>query len=277
MGKISDALERHKREKSIKTEHLLTKEPERFVTKDPRTTLAKKYYTSHEFSQKVVVLSAPDSVDAENFKILRTHILFARDHERPRTILVTSTFPGEGKTFVSSNLAVSIAMGVDEHVLLVDCDFRRPQLHKMLGYTNTQGLNEYLTGKKQLPDLIIHTKVDKLSFLPAGKRPSNPAELLSSKMMEEFLKEIKGRYEDRFIIIDTTPSQITPEANILARYVDVVILIVMAQKSPKEVVLKTIQDLGKEKILGIVFNGYSQAYKGYDKYYKKYYGKKDSY
>ena len=271
MGKISDALERHKRERSIKTERLYNEDSERSVPKDSGTALAKKFSMSHEFSHKVVVLSAPDSVDAENFKVLRAQVLFARDRERPRTIMVTSSFPGEGKTFVAANLAVSIAMGIDEYVLLVDCDLRRPGQHKMLSYSNTQGLHEYLTGQKQLSELIIRTGIDKLSFLPSGKTPSNPAELLSSTKMEEFLKDKKGPYKDRFIVIDTTPSQVTSEANILARYVDVIILIVMAQKSPKEVIRKTIDNLGKEKILGIVFNGYNQAHKGYYKYYNKYY------
>ncbi|MEE8180097.1 MAG: exopolysaccharide biosynthesis protein, partial [bacterium] len=82
------------------------------------------------------------------------------------------------------------------------------------------------------------------------------------------------RYQDRFIIIDASPSHVTAEANVLANYVDGVIFVVMAQKSSRETIQRSIENLGKKKILGIVFNGYSQSYKGYQDYYKKYYGRK---
>jgi len=271
MGKIYDALERHKEENYLKVESLPIAEPEHLIKKRRESPLPRELIIQNGFSPKLVVLSAPKSLEAENFKTLRGQILFPKDGERPRTIMVTSTFPGEGKTFVAANLAVSIALGIDEYVLLVDCDLRHPQLHKMLGYNNSEGLHEYLTGEKQLPDLIIRTTIDKLSMLTAGNMPSNPTELLSAAMMEEFLKEVKGRYQDRFIVIDSTPTQATAEANVLAKYVDGIILVVMAQRSPREAVQKAIHNVGKEKILGIVFNGYSPAYKSYHKYYKKYY------
>ena len=187
--------------------------------------------------------------------------------------MVTSTFPGEGKTFVTANLAVSIALGIDEYVLTVDCDLRRPNLHHLFGLSNFKGLHEYLKAEKELPDLLIKTKIDKLSMLTAGSLPSNPTELLSSARMEAFLKEVKDRYQDRFILIDSTPAQITAEANVLAKYVDGIILVIMAQKSRKEAIQKTVQYLGSDKILGVVFNGYVQDHKRYKKYYHQYYTK----
>ncbi len=92
--------------------------------------------------------------------------------------------------------------------------------------------------------------------------------------MQEFLEEAKGRYQDRFIIIDVPPSQVTAETNVLASYVDGIIFVVMAQESPREIIQRSIENLGTKKILGIVFNGYSKAHKSYHKYYKKYYEKK---
>lgn len=275
MGKIFDALERVRMEKSVKTEPLFPIEADRPPVNGREVSLAKEFCAHHECSPKVVVLSAPDSLDAENFKTLRTQILFGRDRDfPPRTIMVTSSFPGEGKTFVSANLAASIAMGIDEHVLLMDCDLRRPSLHKMLGYNNVGGLHEYLTGRRGLPDLLIKTAIPKLTLLAAGEIPSNPTELLSSNRMEAFLEEVKGRYEDRFIVIDSTPAQATAEASVLAKHVDGVVLVVMARKSPKKAIERTIQTLGREKILGIVFNGYEKAHQSYHKYYKKYYSQK---
>ena len=274
MSKIYAALERHEKEKSLKAKRLPIGEPESLIKKGPRSPLGRELIIQNGFSPKLAVLSAPESFDAENFKILRSQILFPKDGERPRTIMVTSAFPGEGKTFLSANLAVSLALGIDEYVLLVDCDFRNPNVHKMLGYSNLEGLHEYLTGRRELPDLIIRTRIEKLSLLTAGKSLYSPAELLSSTMMKEFLEEVKGRYQDRFIIIDATPSQVTAEANVLANYVDGIIFVVMAQKAPRETIQRSIENLGKKKILGIVFNGYDQSYKSYRKYYKKYYKEK---
>ena len=89
--------------------------------------------------------------------------------------------------------------------------------------------------------------------------------------MKEFLEMIKKRSQDRFIIIDSPPTQITSEAAVLSNYVDGIIFVVMAQKSPRETIKKNIEDLGRKKIIGIIFNGYTQSYKSYGKYYKKYY------
>ncbi len=116
--------------------------------------------------------------------------------------------------------------------------------------------------------------MEKLSLLTAGSLPSNPTELLSSTMMKEFLEEVKGRYQDRFIIIDAAPCQVTAEANVLANYVDGIIFVVMAQKTPRETIQRAVENLGKEKIIGVVFNGYSKAQKSYHKYYRKSYKKK---
>ena len=274
MGKIFDALERHKKEKSINAERLSIGESRNRIREVPKPSPVPETFINNGFSPKLLVLSAPDSLDAENFKVLRSQILFPKNGTKPRTIMVTSVFPGEGKTFLASNLAVSIALGINEHVLLIDCDLRRPNIHKMFGYSNSEGLHEYLTGTRKLPDLLIRTNIEKLTLMTGGSSPPNPSELLSSANMREFLREVRDRYQDRFIIIDAPPSQVAAEANVLAKYVDGIILVVMAQKSPRETIQRAIENLGKQKILGIVFNGYSQSYKSYGKYYKKYYGKK---
>jgi exopolysaccharide/PEP-CTERM locus tyrosine autokinase len=274
MGKIADALERHqkeKKEKSIKVKGSYTAKPKMLAPEKREVSVAKEFCTLHECSPKVVALSAPDSVDAENFRILRANILFAKNPERPRTIMVTSPLPGDGKTFVAANLAVSLAMGMDNYVLLVDSDLRFPRLHNMLGYANSGGLHELLTGKRQLRELIVRTQIEKLSILPAGSVPPNPAELLSSTVMEKFLKEVKERYEDRFVIIDSTPARGIAETKVLATYVDGIILVVMAEQTPRKAIQDAIHILGREKILGLVFNGYSQAHRNYHKYYTKYY------
>jgi protein-tyrosine kinase len=271
MGKISDALDRHKKETEINTETLFPHKISEGSEKGSALRVHKEIIAQRNYDPKFVVVTAPDSYEAENFKILRAQIMFAKDRKRPRTIMVTSATPSDGKTFVAANLAVSIAEGIDEHVLLVDCDLRRPDLHEMFGLSSSDGLHEYLAGKKPLTELIIRTKIKKLSLLPAGHPPQNPSELLASGAMVSFLEEIRARYDDRIIVLDTAPSQVLAEANVLSNFVDGIIFVVMAGKTPRQLISKAITALGRDKILGIVFNGHSQEQKAYGKYYRKYY------
>ena len=271
MGKITNAFELYQREKAVKTEDLPLGRSEDIAPEEPVSPLVRETFLHRGFDPKLVVLSAPESTEAENFRILKSQILYPKQGEAPKIIMVTSVFPGEGKTFVTANLAVSIGQGIDETVLLVDCDLRRPTLHRLLGYSNEQGLHDYLIGTKQISDLIVRTKYKQLSLLTAGSSVHNPAELLASVRMKQFLQEAKGLYEDRFVILDVPPSQITAETSVLANYVDKIIFVVMAQKTPRETIQRNIENLGKHKILGIVFNGYRGNFGSYQKYYKKYY------
>lgn len=270
MGKISDALEKHKKETKLKTEPVFVSREIPIKQKGPEA-ISHPVGPAAKHDPKLVVVSAPDSIDAENFKILRCQILFPKQGKRPRVIMVTSALPGEGKTFIAANLAASIALGFNEHVLLVDCDFRRPSVHKMLGISLAGGLYEHLMGKATIADVIIKTGFGKLSAIPAGSPSPNPSELIASQMMRDFLQEVRNRYDDRYIVIDSTPAQVTAEANVLSQYVDGILFVIMAGRTPREAIEKSMENLGKEKILGIVFNGYDQSYQGYRKYYKKYY------
>lgn len=272
MGKIFDAFEKRKKEKAIHTKNIIA---ENKTSEDTDNTKL-EYFNEEkasavQYNPKLVVITEPDSLEAENFKTLRAQILFPVEGKRRKIIMITSVFPGEGKTFVSANLAASIAQGINEHVLLVDCDLRKPHLHKMLSYSNTAGLSEHLVEKTPLENLIINTAIQKLSLLSAGRSARKPSELLASKEMKDFLVEVKERYDDRFIIVDSAPLQVTSEANILTNFVDGVLLVVRAGKTPKETIKKNIEKFGKDKIIGIVFNGYEQHLKRYEKYYKGYY------
>jgi protein-tyrosine kinase len=271
MGKISDAIDKYKAEKqeskSVEDDFM----PQRIKAEEPEVTFAKEYLKEQRYSEKLVTILAPDSVTAEMFKVIRGTVLYDKDHPAPKALMVTSTFPGEGKTFVASNLAVSFAMGLNENVLLVDADLRRPSIHEIFGYKNTYGLAEYLQGEKTIPELLIKTKIEKLTLLLSGKPPSNPVELLSSKNMGEFIKDAKDRYQDRSVILDVPPSQLTAETNVIANHVDGIILVVLNGKTPRAVIQQTVENLGKEKILGIIFNGFAQSYRAYNKYYRKYY------
>ena len=278
MGKIADALERHDKETVVRLDDVNEAPPKKLLVEEPEVKLARKMASDlipgKSFSDSVVMLSSPDSADAETFKVLRGQILFPRDRKVPRSMLVTSTFPAEGKTYVASNLATTLAMSIDEYVLAIDADLRRPRLHRMFGYSKVRGLHDYLVGNARLEELIIKSSIDKLSVLPAGKPPRNPTELLSSNMMVKFLEEVKERYQDRFVIIDSPPSSVTAESKFLAQHVDGIIYVVMANKTPRKDIEKALDNLGRDKILGIVFNGYEQVRKSYYRYYDRYYKSK---
>jgi len=278
MGKIADALERHDKETVVKLDDVKEAPPRRLMVEEPEVKVARHIASNlgpdRSFQDSLVMLSSPDSADAETFKVLRGQILFPKDRKVPRSMIVTSTFPAEGKTYVSANLAATLALSIDEYVLAIDADLRRPRLHRMFGYSKVQGLHEYLVGNHNFEELILKSGINKLSILPAGRPPRNPTELLSSNMMMKFLEEVKERYPDRYIIIDSPPSSVTAESKFIARHVDGIIYVVMANKTPRKDIEKAIDNLGRDKVLGIVFNGYEQVRKSYYRYYDRYYKSK---
>ncbi len=252
------------------TKNLKQKKGVEFVSKDIAT---RPVISGDGMDSNLVVFHRPQSMEAEFFKILKTNILFPSKGSPPRSILVTSAVPGEGKSFVTANLAISIAQGIEEHVLLIDCDMRRPTIHSKFGIPGIIGLNEHLTKGVPLSALLVKTAVEKLSILPVGGLPNNPTELLSSVHMKKLLDEVKQRYSDRFILIDSPPPQLTAETSALAKRVDGVILVIKAEKTPRKLVNELIEQVGKEKIIGVVLNWYDipfTKYYGYGKYNKYY-------
>jgi Mrp family chromosome partitioning ATPase len=139
------------------------------------------------------------------------------------------------------------------------------------------GLSDFLTKGTALSSLLVKSPVPKLTLLPGGRPPSNPTELLSSQQMYDLLEEVKARYEDRYIIIDSPPPKLTAETGALARRVDGIILVIKAKKTTQSQVEDLLEIVGREKILGVVMNWYDLAlprYFGYEKY-GAYYHKKN--
>ncbi len=207
---------------------------------------------------------APHSFEAEQFRMLRTNIMFPLNGERtPRSILITSALPGEGKSFIAANLAITIAQNIDRHVLLMDCDMRNPTIHKLFGIdSQCEGLSNYLTGGTPLSKILIRTIARRLSILPGGPPPPNPAELLSSNRMADLLREVHARYEDRYVIIDSPPPQLTAESTALAKFVEGVIIVVRFGSTDRTLVAKVAEQMGKRKLIGVVVNFLSQRAAG---------------
>jgi exopolysaccharide/PEP-CTERM locus tyrosine autokinase len=219
---------------------------------------------------RLVSLLTPQSPIAEQFKLLRAKILSRYMARGPLTIMVTSSQPLDGKSTIASNLAVTIAQGVNEHVLLVDCDLRRPRLHQVFGLKPKQGLREYLEEGTSVAPYLLKTAIRKLTLLPAGKPPLNPTELLSSEKMGRLVEELKGRYEDRHVIFDTTPAGIGAETSFITNMVDGVLLVIRYGQSSMKHLTEAINLIGRERIMGVVFNASNESHQKYYKYYRYY-------
>jgi len=206
----------------------------------------------------------------ESFRMLRTNLLLTSPDKPLKSILITSSGAGEGKTLIVSNLGIIFSQ-TGSRVLMIDADFRKPQLHKIFSLPGKKGLSEYLVGDASLEEVIQATQVENLSLVTCGKIPPNPAELLSSKKMLEFNRLIKDRFD--YILYDSPPLSPVADAIILsASVVDGTVLVVRAGRTPKEMV-KHSRDVLKEaraNFTGVVFNDLSPT-TGYGSYYYSYY------
>nr|WP_321466504.1 CpsD/CapB family tyrosine-protein kinase [uncultured Desulfobulbus sp.] len=288
MGKVFDALKRadeaeDSAEKVYKpvaeTSSAQIDHPEPAQRVQPETRTSRPSEPRRELGKwdnRLVLSTMTTGPIPESIRSLRTRILFPGEGPVPRSILITSTAPGEGKSFISANLAISLAQGVDNYCLLVDCDLRRPSQHELFGLSNKAGLSDYLQHKKRIQELLAPSGVDKLSILPAGPPPINPAELASSGAMIGLVDEISQRYDDRIVLLDSPPLHSASETAVLAQHVDGVVLVVRHGSSRREYVKALVDTIGREKILGVVFNAYKATlldYKvfGYYEYQQDYY------
>lgn len=170
-------------------------------------------------------------------------------------VMVTSSVTGEGKSFTSMNLAMSVAYEYNYTVLLIDADITKQMSSKVMGVEGAGGLIEYLTGKEQqLENLILKTNIPKLNLLPSGSHSEMVTELYSSNKMSDLVDELSNRYNDRLIIIDTPPVLEDSSAKVLTHLADQIIYIVEAEKTPKHVVEDGLRMLNRDDSIGIVLN-----------------------
>ena len=195
------------------------------------------------------------SATAEAYRHLRTSLLFSSAGHPPQTILVTSSQPAEGKTTTAINTAITLAKSGVE-VAIIDCDLRRPRLHKHFGVGNSYGLTSYLSGDKNPENLLQNCEgMPNLKVITSGPIPPNPAELLSSNEMKNLLQYLKGNF--KHVIIDSPPSVFFTDAAILSIMVDGVVIVALAGKSSIHLTRRFKQRLGSigARIYGVVLNG----------------------
>lgn len=192
----------------------------------------------------------PRTQIANEFRVIKRPILSnvhnrsAAPVERANLIMVTSSMPGEGKTFVSVNLAISIAMELDSTVLLVDADVSRPSVLQRLGLPPAPGLLDVLSdGSRSVGDVLLRTNIDKLSILPAGAPSGHATELLASVQMTRLLDELASRYSDRILVFDAPPLLPSTESRVLASHMGQVVVVVEAERTPYQTVVSAMSTL----------------------------------
>ena len=238
----------------------------------------------HEFNlaklknQNIITPQAEHSNMAEEFRMIKRPLLdnaFGQNGPKVKNsnlIMVTSSLPGEGKTFCSINLAMSIAMEMGRTVLLVDADAPNPQLLKKLGVSFDQGLLDLLEDDSlKLSDVIIRTSIDNLSILPAGRHNRHATELLASDAMSAMLDDMAQRYPDRIILFDSPPLLVTSEASVLASHMGQIVMVIEAEKTPQPAVRQALTLIEDCELTWVLLNK-AKTMAGVDYYGYGYYG-----
>ena len=238
MGKMYDALQKVEREKN------------RVEEGDSPKVTAKDLV----LDSRLVSFFEPASMAAEQYRRLRTYVIRPGAENAPRTIMVTSAMAGEGKSLTAINLAIIIAVELNSNALIVDCDLRNPSLSRWFGFHEKKGLSNYLLGEAELPELLVRTSVDKLSILPGGTLQDNPVELIGSKKMKSLIEDLRSRYDDRYIILDSSPILATTEPSVLNDMVDGILFVIKSGDTPRESIQQALKLVDKKKIIGVVLN-----------------------
>jgi capsular exopolysaccharide synthesis family protein len=226
---------------------------------------------NNDHKSEAVVLEAPKSAIAESFRRLRSNLFLKLKSEKSKLILVTSSQPKDGKSFIAFNLAASIA-SVGNKTIIIDCDLHKPTLHEKFREDNSTGISDFMVNNASAVEIIRNTFIENLSFIPAGPILPNPSELIESGALDELINYLKKEYE--YIIIDTSPVGLVVDALQLIRYASQILLISRINYTRKDILGNVINDFNSSNIKNydIVFNNLSlntSPYRHYTSYYHK--------
>jgi capsular exopolysaccharide synthesis family protein len=210
----------------------------------------------------VVIFDAPHSVMADSFRQVRTKLAHTASLDTTRSILVTSPSPGDGKTTVACNLAAGLALN-GRRILLVDANFRRPEVNKVFGLSNEQGFSDVLNAVAAFDEVIQETQVPNLAVMAAGPKPMNPTELFESQLLVDFIERALEEFDH--VIFDSGPLMVVAEAQAMAPRVDGVISVVRAKNNNRGLLQRMRDDLRRVKAehLGVVLNAVTSQRGGY--------------
>lgn len=209
------------------------------------------------------------SSGAERFRTLRSRLYQISAAHPIRKVLLTSSIPEEGKTFVVANLAQSIVRQPDRRVLMIDADLRASRLHLTLGTDNEPGLSDYLAGEKSVTEIVQRSDADNFCFIPGGRYLSTPSELLHSERMKNLLNKMSELFD--WVILDSPPAVAVHDASILADMCDGVLFVVRAGVTDYEVAQRAAAEFESKNLLGVVLNR-ADKHDAYGSYYYYEYG-----
>jgi tyrosine-protein kinase Etk/Wzc len=220
---------------------------------------------------ELVVAKNPDSILSEAFRTLRTRIQFSKISEGAKTILITSSAPGEGKTLVSVNLSATFALA-NKRTVILDCDLRKPKVYTVFNEKESPGFLDYLFGKTAYENVIRKSEIRNLDFITAGTIPPNPSEIIGSRVMKAFIQKLKEDYD--IVIVDSPPVMAVSDAEILSRLVDITLFVVSANNTELDWMQESVDLLKQEQdsFSGVLLNNfnYKSGYHAYYKYYEHY-------
>ncbi|MDH5572927.1 MAG: CpsD/CapB family tyrosine-protein kinase [Gammaproteobacteria bacterium] len=201
-----------------------------------------------------VITHTDESIETDAFKRLRTQVLQRMRSNNWNLLGVTSAQAGEGKSLVAINLAIALAMEVNQTVLLVDLDMRRPSVHKYFDYQPDKGLSDFILHATPIEEILFNPEIERLVILPGKESLSNSSELLSSPKMVSLVAELKNRYPARIIIFDLPPLLAADDTLAFSPYIDAMLLVAEEGKTTKEDLLQVKDVLKGTKIIGTVLN-----------------------
>jgi protein-tyrosine kinase len=204
---------------------------------------------------------------AEQFRTLRSRLYQIRSAQKMKTLLVTSSIPSEGKTFVTNNLAQSIVRQPDRRVLTIDADLRCSRLHVPLGAPASPGLTDYLRGDADETNVIQFNSESNLCFIPGGAEVANPSELLSNGRLKTLLDRVSPMFD--WVILDSAPLIPVHDSSFLADMVDGVLMVVRAGMTPSATAQRAVQELQGRTVVGVVLNAVDPE-QAYGAYYSSY-------
>jgi capsular exopolysaccharide synthesis family protein len=270
MSRLFEALQISEMERSgmplseapaIATELLQSTEKEDRILEEMSTL-----HTAPLPSGRIVSLSAEQSLAAEKFRFLAVRLRQMQQQRTLKKILITSSIAEEGKSFVSANLAITLARKRHQKVLLIEGDLRRPGLAPEFGLGRLSGLSEALAGESGLAENIYRLDESRLWFLPAGKLPDNPLELMNSGRLTELMNQISNWFD--WVVIDSPPILPLADTTVWTRVADGVLLIAREGKTEKAALKRGLEALGRTNILGVVLNSCSNV--DHSNYYQRY-------
>lgn len=229
-----------------------------------RADLLREEDKRRDFTERLVTVLDPTGVVAESYRTLRTNLLYTVADDSAKVVVLTSPGPREGKSTTCANLGVVLAQA-DKSVLVMDCDFRKPILHKIFGLRNMQGIVNVLAGERNFREIWQHP-MPKLRVATVGPIPPHPAELLGSQRFSEFLDHAREEFD--YVLIDAPPVEPVSDPTIIASQGDGTLLVIDAQKTRKAAVRRSMSSLQAvgANVLGTVMNNVKVA--GDKRYYE---------